>query len=164
MKTTWERIPDQFAAVKVVHAPGPLPTDCWIWQGSVNDSGYGMVGHFRAHRLSYEIANGAIPDNLLIRHRCHVRKCVNPGHLVAGTHADNSEDSRRAGRIKYGDDRPETKLRDADVVKVLALHATGTMQKDLATRFGVSRSLISQIVRGKKRADVLRRSKTKETK
>lgn len=88
---------------------------CWLWQGATTGSlGY---GHFRgrggvheyAHRVSWEMAHGPIPDGALVLHRCDVPTCVRPDHLYLGTNTDNANDRalsdeiRRTARSK---DRP----------------------------------------------------------
>ena len=73
--------------------------DCWMWTGYKNPSGYGLVKTYidgrrtstTAHRVSYEVANGPIPDGLVIDHICHTHACVNPAHLRAVTNKQNSE-------------------------------------------------------------------------
>lgn len=73
-------------------------TTCWIWTGSCLPSGYGTLGrslhnkhvNLYAHRLSYEIHKGPIPDGLHIDHLCRVRSCVNPAHLEAVTSLENN--------------------------------------------------------------------------
>lgn len=55
-----------------------------------------------AHRVMYELVNGAIPDALLVRHTCDNRACIRPDHLVLGTHADNSADMVARGRSTKG--------------------------------------------------------------
>lgn len=70
---------------------------CWLWDGTVANTGYGQIGEFvggvrklhYAHRLSYEMHKGPIPDGLHIDHLCRVRCCVNPAHLEAVTQRTN---------------------------------------------------------------------------
>jgi len=77
----------------------PCPnTGCWLWGGAIITSGYGHIGvpksEFpcgtkRAHRVSYEIHKGKIPENTVLDHLCRVRHCVNPDHLEAVPHREN---------------------------------------------------------------------------
>lgn len=79
---------------------------CWLWTaGLVN--GY---GHFRlpsgqclAHRMSWELANGPVPEGLCVLHKCDNPRCVNPEHLFIGTRADNNRDRAAKGRSITGD-------------------------------------------------------------
>lgn len=68
--------------------------DCWNWTGSTNGR-YGLLSvnskHTRAHRFSYEIANGCVPAGLVIDHKCHNTLCVKPAHLRAITQKQNCE-------------------------------------------------------------------------
>lgn len=62
-----------------------VPDGCWLWQGAINDSGYGLVTlngrRTRVHRLVYETLVCKIPKHLVIDHLCRVRNCCNPEHL-----------------------------------------------------------------------------------
>lgn len=77
---------------------------CWLWMAARNARGYGCVGrdvgrgYWLAHRVSWELANGPIPDGLFVLHRCDVPSCVNPHHLFVGTNADNMRDMALKGR------------------------------------------------------------------
>lgn len=66
---------------------------CWHWQGAIIKGGYGgfktPTGHTLAHRFSYELHNGAIPEGLQIDHLCRNRACVRPDHLEAVTQRTN---------------------------------------------------------------------------
>lgn len=68
-------------------------SDCWLWLGRKNPSGYAQIviaKHQRsAHRVSYETFVGPIPAGLEIDHLCRVRHCVNPAHLEPVTRAEN---------------------------------------------------------------------------
>jgi hypothetical protein len=79
-----------------------LPDDgCWVWTGSRLQSGYGTFDKGRAHRFSYALANGPIPDGLHICHRCDNPPCVRPDHLFAGTRVDNMQDAIAKGRARH---------------------------------------------------------------
>lgn len=77
-------------------------TGCLLWTGAAWPTGYGKFsirGRLcRAHRVSWEIAHGPIPDGLLVRHDCDTPSCVNPDHLRLGTDAENSRDKVSRGR------------------------------------------------------------------
>lgn len=84
---------DRFSAkVKVDEVTG-----CWLWTARTNDSGYGCFWFngkvTLAHRASYEIFGGLVPEGLELDHvkerGCLNRHCVNPAHLEPVTHQDN---------------------------------------------------------------------------
>lgn len=67
---------------------------CWFWKGHINTLGYGRIGilnkNYAAHRISYQLFKGKIPNGLTLDHLCRVRHCVNPQHLEAVTSAVNT--------------------------------------------------------------------------
>lgn len=77
---------------------------CWIWTKGRYHDGYGQFAvsaherSVRAHRVSYELYVGPIPEDLHVLHRCDVRACVNPEHLFLGTRVDNMQDMIQKGR------------------------------------------------------------------
>ena len=129
---------------------------CWLWRGATIWSGYGKLwvsgAYVRAHRLSYELAHGPIPDGLCVCHRCDVRLCVNPSHLFLGTIVENLADMRAKGRQApvprlRGEAHGRSKLTSDQVSRARAL--AGTMrQADIAALLGVSQTHISRIVAG----------------
>ncbi len=83
--------------------------ECWEWQGAHDPRGYGFIGapgggkNLLAHRVSWELHNGAIPQGRYVLHRCDNPRCVRPDHLFLGTHADNMADRQAKGRQAQGD-------------------------------------------------------------
>lgn len=133
------------------------PDACWLWQGSQ----WQDYGHFwlsgksvMAHRLSWAMAYQADPGPLVIRHDCDTPLCVNPNHLRIGTYGDNLRDAHQRGRRVggYGENHHQAKLTDAQVVEIRRAVEAGEMHKDVAARYGVSRSAVTYIVNGKRRA------------
>lgn len=139
--------------------------ECWNWIGALNRNGYGLFSVNRrsrlAHRVAWEIANGAAPGKLHVCHHCDNPKCVNPSHLFLGTAADNAHDRDKKGRVAAGDrhysrrfpgiragDRcPVAKLSSDDVRSIRRRVTNGEKQATIAREFGVSQSAISNIVR-----------------
>ena len=70
-----------------------MESGCWEWTGSISTQGYGRISEnnrpLYAHRVSYEMHKGPIPDGLVVDHICRVRSCVNPDHLQAITNSEN---------------------------------------------------------------------------
>jgi HNH endonuclease len=120
---------------------------CWIWIGSTVTAGYGdmkVAGrHVYAHRASYEAFVGPIPDGLHVLHRCDVRSCVNPHHLMLGTNKDNIHDCCRKGR--------NGRLSLDQVAAIRAERAAGCSVAEIANKYGVSQGHVSKLSIGKAR-------------
>lgn len=129
-------------------------TECWIWQGSLDAYGYGMATFkqktYKAHRLSYELHFGSIPDGMYVCHNCPDGKdnprCVNPAHLFLGTAADNSADMVRKSRQSRGEAKPNARFTESQVIEMRALYGQGMTITGLGERYGVGVTTIHHIV------------------
>jgi hypothetical protein len=103
--------PTWSAAQRIAHYSKLDPlSGCHIWHGLLKE-GYGRL-NFRkkvhlAHRLAWEVKHGPIPAGLVVRHRCNVKRCCNPDHLVLGTRAENNADIK-AEHLRLADARAAT--------------------------------------------------------
>lgn len=123
-------------------------TGCWLWNGYVNpSSGYpGMVaiggGRTKsAHVAFYEKVKGAVPEGLEIDHVCRVRRCVNPEHLQA---VSRSVNHRRKPASHFSNERR---------AEVKRLCEEGLTHSEVARLVGLSRSMVSLVVAGKRWAE-----------
>jgi hypothetical protein len=83
------------------------PDECWLWLASTDGHGYGHLGAggrgaptVKAYVVAYELTNGAIPTDLLLRHTCDNPPCCNPRHLIPGTPQENADDRVARGRTR----------------------------------------------------------------
>lgn len=133
------------------------PEGCWPFtraDGTIAP-GYGRIysGHgesrsiLLAHRLSYEIAFGPIPEGMHVRHRCDYPACVNPTHLVIGTHGDNMRDMAERGRAarNFGTASGRAVLTEEQVAEIRRRYVT---HRQLATEFGVTVDAIRSALHG----------------
>lgn len=92
----------------------------------------------RASHVAYEWRYGALPAGLHALHRCDAPNCINPGHLFAGSHADNMADAAAKGR----------KAKKLDICAVRHILVSDAKSVELANRYGVSYDLVRRIRRG----------------
>lgn len=143
-----ERLKHNFNA-KVVKKEG-----CWDWKGVRDKDGYGLIpgGYQRqkkAHRVSFLLHKGAIPDESLVCHDCDNPICTNPEHLFLGSKKENDFDSRKKGRACVGSKQPRAKLNEMDVKKIKYLLSLGVKARRIAKDFGVAPSQICEINKGR---------------
>jgi hypothetical protein len=118
---------------------------CWLWVGTKRRHGYGCFRRHAAHRLSYIIHRGEIPEGLFVCHSCDVPGCVNPDHLFLGTPMTNSMDMAVKGRsrgINAGEANGIAKL---TAEQVAAIYVAPIGHKLLARQYGVDRDTIRNI-------------------
>jgi hypothetical protein len=149
---------------------------CWIWMRTTNGAGkYGRggygIGHPEGirvymHRWVYQITHGAIPDGMMVCHRCDIRCCINPDHLYLGDAMSNHIDKVVRGRArspgakgdanatrKYpgltrGGNNGRAKLCLDDITAIRTAYTNGEQQRSIACRYGIGQSQISRICRG----------------
>lgn len=100
-----QHLPTRFES-KYIPEPN---TGCWLWLGAVvNRSNPDTHGQFwigtrkggkmhLAHRVSYELHVGAIPEGMNVNHQCDTPQCVNPDHVRIGTQAENVREACERG-------------------------------------------------------------------
>jgi transposase len=121
--------------------------DCWEWTGSRSPSGYGQFkvkeNSMTAHRYSWELHNGEIPEGQCVCHKCDNTACVRPDHLFLGTHGDNMKDAVKKGRL--GQVGAKGKLSYYDVIAIKHALAQGLSLRTIAPYYKVSPVTISKI-------------------
>lgn len=131
------------------------PDACWPWQGTrlaLPDFDYGVLSlhgkNVRAHRVSYMLAYGAIPDDIFVLHSCDVPHCVNPAHLFLGTPLDNMQDKVAKHRHTHGEHSHFAKLTESEVLTIieqLQHDSSKGRHSRIAKQYGVRPRTISAI-------------------
>lgn len=145
---------------------------CWLWTASLRNKGYGAFGYTtldgitvqdRAHRFSYQLHTGEIPQGLFVLHRCDTPACVNPDHLFLGTNEDNIKDMLSKGRhvpggtycseyasnkYKRGESHHNAKLTPELVGRIRDRHAQADISySQLGAMFGITFTCAYKIVK-----------------
>lgn len=173
----------RFCSIRCARAAQPMPSlaerfwakvirgdGCWEWSGHRNRLGYGLLSsggrqilrRSYAHRVSWELHFGPIPDKLWVCHHCDNPRCVRPDHLFLGTPMANSRDRDRKGRhrVLRGDEHPQrinpskvlrgvrhgmARITEDDVRAIRSRRAAGEPLLALAAAFGISMGQVSAI-------------------
>jgi predicted XRE-type DNA-binding protein len=130
---------------------------CWLWTGGTRPNSKGVLypRHWTnesksigAHRFSFELVHGAIPQGMYVCHKCDTPLCVNPDHLFLGSHQDNMRDMvvKKRSFVGRGEDkkgRAKLTNQQADQIRKMEIS-----QSKIAALFGVSQTTIGRIKRG----------------
>lgn len=124
---------------------------CWNWSGAKDSSGYGHFGVGRAvsrkaHRVSYALHIGPIPEGLQVCHKCDNPSCVNPDHLFLGTAQDNMTDAKNKKRIACGERSGVSRLTDDDV---RFIRTSALSERKVAALLGVHRGTVNAVRSGR---------------
>lgn len=146
---------------EVMPGSPPAGNEVWPWAGLVNAQGYGVVngGHKKAlaHRVSYELFVGPIPEGMIVRHKNDTPIDVNPANLELGTRADNNRDTAERGRWDVhgtrdplrGSQHPAAKVDEHVVREIRKLRSSGMTYAAIGSRYGLTATQCCRIVRRK---------------
>lgn len=116
--------------------------------------GHACSGGEGVHRAAYRAAHGLSKEAIrgrVVRHTCDNGRCINPAHLLLGTHQDNVQDRQDRGRTPSGEAHCCAKLTEADVREIRRRYkprcrTNGT--RALGREFDIHQGTVSEIVRG----------------
>lgn len=152
---------------KVQKGPG-----CWTWTASTRDKGYGAfvwtgtdgkIHQDRAHRFSYLLHVGPIPQGACVLHSCDNPGCARPEHLHLGSKADNNAEMRERGRARKGGSKtpvhlcryrrginhPLHKLTEKGVRRMRKLWGSGLSVHRIARDFGINVASVRKVLLGR---------------
>lgn len=128
---------------------------CLEWTGYKDKKGYGQAHHYYkrlfAHRLSWMVHKGEIPEGMLVCHTCDNPPCCNPDHLFLGTYKENIQDMIRKGRSNTpkGERVRSSKLKNSDIYEIKKLFEKGYSMQEISNIYMCARSTISNIINRK---------------
>ena len=159
------------ALARVVASRLKVEGECWTWQGTCDDNGYGRLQtkgarNRKAHRLAFDLFFADVPADRCMLHRCDNPPCCNPAHLYVGTQKDNAADREARGRGNHatgarngrtthpdatarGERNSHATLTTADVLSIRRRTIEGERQHTLAAEYGIGQTAISAIAIGR---------------
>lgn len=145
------------------------PDECWLWTAATHHNGYGAFNNgirvaALAHRVSYEIENGPIPEDMMVLHTCDNRACVNPRHLFIGTQLNNMRDAAAKHRIPgnsrgatipaRGERNGTAVLTETKVISIRRDRQDGLTYREISDKYGVAVMTAHKVVTRKTWAHV----------
>jgi len=137
---------------------------CWSWSGSHHGAGYGLLWisdkprlTVLAHRFSYELHYGPIPEGLGVLHSCDNPECTRPDHLFLGTQVDNNNDRDSKDRVRHGSEHKNAKLTEEQVAEIREIvkrakefdpPVVRVSLRSLARKYRVSHQTLADAVNG----------------
>jgi endogenous inhibitor of DNA gyrase (YacG/DUF329 family) len=159
LKFKWETATEeeQMERLKINYYNLVIKNDgCWGWKGNTNSRrGYGRVTFksksksISAHRASWLIHRGRVPEGMNVLHKCDNKMCTNPDHLFLGTAYENVRDMVYKNRQARGENSARSKLKENEVIDIKKMLAEGIKRGEIASKYGVTPEAISAIKTGK---------------
>ena len=118
--------------------------ECWEWRGRKTSGGYGEISikgvKYSAHRFSLSLVVGPLTDpNVVVRHKCDNRRCVNPNHLETGSHQENMADRQLRDRTARGQHNGRAKITEDDVRRI---RADTRIAGEIAKEYGITETAV----------------------